>query len=351
MRCVHRMAATAGVLASLSFEAGAQNYVPWLTQIAVARPGGFYGWVGGQVRWIETPEFNSHVSVGESTTPRLVEDPTITTGGFAGSVGYVTDWSGFGRLPRFELHLGALTGTSSQRFNYDFLGTDAFRSVDGQQSGLQGGDGQSQNNLKVKMSSVDLALRFKTDFVLAPQWTLTPSIAIIGGTVNTRYYEAGSELFNGGGSTTNSTTVKLDTSHFGGEVRLEGAWRPQPDLAVVAGGAFGIMYQRTGMKANDCAGSFVLTGVAATCDGTFFQTRASQARNVTNYRATGALGLIYSWGWAQAGIMGLVSWNSDVPGVRVPTGGTAGAITGPASIYYGGQLSYGFTAGLIIPLN
>ena len=58
----------------------------------------------------------------------------------------------------------------------------------------------------------------------------------------------------------------------------------------------------------------------------------------------------YDFGWARATLAGVFGWQSDVAGVRIPTGGTVGVATRAAQIVHDAQISYGFIAALTIPL-
>lgn len=330
------------------YGASAQQYIPSLAPDAVAQVGGFYAGLGGQLRFVELPAFNSHVASGSSTTPLLKVDPTVTTGGLTVLMGYQLPWS-LGNRPRVEFGFGYVSGSSTDDFNYAFGAADVFRSVDGQISGVQGGAGTSSNTLRSRVSSYDFVLRLKTDYALGGALTLSPAIGFVAGTGRKRYSEAGTEAFAGGGFTTNSIETRLNSNYFGGEFGADLAWRFAPAWQLHGHAALAIFHQNTRLRANDCASAGTAAPLPA-CDGTFFRTSTSSSKSTAGVRFAAALGTTYTLAWARVTAQGFVSINSASAGARVPAGGAPGVASAPASIFHDDRLSYGLAVGVTIPL-
>lgn len=326
---------------------GAEQVLPTLAQPMEAREGSFYLWAGGQARFVEIPDFRSHVAVGNSNTPRLSKDATVTTGGVTGGLGYHLPELGVGTQPRLELQFQYLSGSDRQRFNYAFEATDVFRSVDGRVSSTQAGAGTSDNTLKVSYEDIDVALQLRTDFRLTPTLTLTPALALLGGTTQTDFREEGFEAFAGGGVTSTFTRVDLSTDHYGMEVGAHLAWRATPGWVVHGGSRLGVMYEYTTLRANDCATVNIAPGACPGNGLNLFATSVRASDSTTNVRASADFGVTYRWSWAALTAQGLVSWHSDVPGARVPTGSDAS----PARVFYDDRLSYGGVVGIVIPFK
>ncbi len=327
----------------LAGTAAADEFVPFIAPNGVVA-------AGGQLRFVDLPAFNSHVGVGTSGAPRLTREPTVTAAGFVAQFNIPIEMALFGGRSRIEAGFSLLEGSSRKGFNYSFLATDTFSSVDGQIVGAQGTNGTSANSLRTRYSSYDGAIRFKVEFAVTPTLTFTPSLGLVVGTNRTSYKEAGIESFVGGGFGANSITTRIHSDFIGGELGAEGAWRPAPGWHVHGGVAVALLHQSVRLRASDCAGTIQATP-AAFCDAGLFATSAQSSRQNTAFRFGAMAGASYDvMSFARISAHGLVSYNARAPGARVPAGGAA-LVSAPARIFFDDKVSYGFVVGVTFPLD
>lgn len=346
--------AGAAVFASIPSTAQTVPHTPVTTPV---NPGFFYWSIGanGGIRHMPTWTYGQTFNFGQAGFTDISTaysfDPKPWGAGPEFVMGYALNKAGplggLGDKPRIELGLSTFFGKTSQKTGPG--GTGSFMVVP-HVDGTPGGFGYFPNeNTTTKLTTTvyagETALRFKTGFKLSPKFTLSPSIAAIGGMALYRYRwrtnVPGLEVGN------DQLDVKETIRSFnaGGELAMQFKWAPSARFSLYGSVAAAAMYRHSHLNARS---QFVID------PGGFNQVQiATQSDNRGEFawRLGVDVGFTYDWGWARVTISGFGYWDSAVPQIENPkllNNTTFDA--SPARLTSSGEWAYGGRIAIVFPL-
>jgi len=317
---------------ALSATAYAQEIVTPGADMVV--PGDWYVAPGYRNQSIKLPRIDNAMRALPSANALVSLRPEFTASGINGTIGYAF------RENTLPLWMGTnvraeVTGywvTANHKFAAETPGTipniSLFR-IDGVTTGLSGLHLGTQSTIRATSQQWQAALRMLSDYALAPQWILSPEIAIVGGRQNDDYklFERGQQtnLFN------DRRTYDVDTTRIGGWVGSRITYKPIAWLALHAGGYVGAAHTSASLRAFEEFNSGVgITNVSVSTSRTTLALIAGGQAGVT----------LGSGGPVIFVVAGGIDYNSRVAGVRVPTF----ADPGPIRIEFQGAWNYNVTA-------
>lgn len=311
-----------------------------------AKADDFYISFGGIAQAFDLPKFN-HYTLAASGANLFGRQPEVAGGGGAGVLGYqisgLPDW--MGDHPRIELALSGFQGSANDSSGTTGSFTVHVTSIDGTSS-YTGGFVRSAYTGKLKTSYNDFEIgpRMKTNMRVAPDVTLTPSVAALYGVSHTGYKLSFNQTITGG-FLPGSVHENVDTWRSGPEIGLDATWQPVPSWSFHAGATVAEFYQHAALNGNDCASNFALAAGAA-CDGSAFATTVSKNDGRLGARFGQSIGATYDWNPVKITAMAVGSWTQNVAGVRNPN------VSGDtAKIIYSDGWSYGGLLMVTIPLS
>jgi hypothetical protein len=297
-----------------------------------------YMTLGGGVLVRRVPKFNVPFSATGSADPLFSTGASIITGGGGFTIGFRLDRLGIGIMPRIEVAFGGWTGGASKTGGEGFNSTTYVAAIDGSVVSICGGcDGTT--TVKMRHTELGGVLRLKTDFPVAPRFTVTPSIGFLGSYSQTRYQSNTPFFFNNPNFLPpHALKETVGARRMGGEVGLDVVIQPAPRWAIEAGAAFAFFALHTSLEGNDCfSGNQPNT---LPCSGSNFATSIERSDTRFAFRVSMSLAATYDAGWLKLSVKGFGAWDNAMPGVRNPTS-LNGAAAGSASIYYSSQWAYG----------
>ncbi|MCW5772798.1 MAG: hypothetical protein KIT16_14230 [Rhodospirillaceae bacterium] len=293
--------------------------------------GNFY--VGGGYRFqtIKLPRIVNAMRALPSANALLSLRPELAGHGANGSLGYAfrdgTFPAWLGQNQRVEVGgYWVSTGYASAAGNFGSIASTSLILVDGSNSVLTGLHLDTYSSIRVTAQRWQLWLRFATDYPVAPQWIVSPEIAIIGGRQYDDYktFERGQQTFQ----FRDSRTYDLNTSRIGGQVGGRVTYKLREWLAIHVGGYVGALHSEASLRAFE---EFQLVG------GTTTYTTVNASRSTMALIAGGQAGLTIGFGGPVILVLsGGIDYDSRVAGVRVPTF----ADGGPAGITFKPEVNY-----------
>lgn len=317
--------------------------------VPVTKDGSFYVTLGAGVVIQEVPTFNVPFSLSGSTASLFQTDASVTSGIGGLTIGYRLGRLGIGNNPRIEMGLAGWIGSASKTGGQGRRPLLFISSIDGSAS-AGCGSCDSVTTVKIRHSEIGGVLRVKTDFRLAPRWTVTPSLGFVGSISETRY-RSNTGMFFGVANQLAPNSIKetLSTVRLGGELGADLGVQATRKLLVNAGFAVSLFSMRTHLDGSDCQANN--QAAALPCSGDVFATTVNSNDSRLGARVRLSLAGTYDAGWAKVSVMGFGSWDSAMPGVRNPTNATGVATAGPARIVYHSRWAYGGALMVTIPFS
>lgn len=316
-------------------------------------PGSFYATIGGKVEFQNLPRYVSNLfdpsgnPVGSFRPDALVAGPTGAIG-YVLPAGSVPAW--LGNNFRLELAGGWQGGggrehsTTRQR-----AGGGRYYTLTGTVFGYGfAGGATTDSALSVNHDQWKIELVAKSDYALAPRWSVTPFFAVGGGATNTRYFLRELTTFFGVGFSRQLLDERAQMWHVGARAGGQLAWQATAALKISLGGFVGFAHQEARYTGQNCVG--FLNSEFTTCDvpGVFAAATSAVTNSSTTLAFLGGAGAgaAYDLGWATISLGGHFSYNSKTPGIRHPSAADPRA----AGLVYTGEFAYGGHLKITIPL-
>jgi hypothetical protein len=298
----------------------------------MVQEGFWYVGTGYRFQTIKLPPIDNAMRALPSRNALITLEPDLSAHGVNGSLGYAFRPGAFpawlGQNVRAEL-IGWWV-TANHSFEGAAPGTITSISllrVDGVNSGLAGLHLGTQTTIRAVSQQWQIALRFVSDYSLAPQWIVSPEIVALGGRQNDDY-----KLFERGQQTAlfqDRRTYDVNTTRIGGHVGGRLTFKVVEWFAVHVGGYAGALHTDASLRAFE---ELSVVGVT--------YASASASRTALAFIAGGQTGITISAGYVILALSGGIDYNSRVAGVRVPTF----ADPGPISIKFTRELNYNVMA-------
>lgn len=350
-------------------------------------PGAFYLSVGGfaAVHRSKGFEYGSLQTVSGAvfgpSRPLFKFGESITVGGGTATFGYSLDKSdplgSIGTAPRIEIGFSLFRGSerdSSSPGNACGAATCDFATI-----GKIGGPGTSgfgwlslpppvipigpnsgflvDGSYRGRYWGGDGTLRYRTDFRVAPRFTISPSIGVLGGAqvfkhelnINYRVEGTGTPLWDA------QVQASLSSFHVGPDFGATVTFIATPRFTVHGGVTLAVLYRRANLKGRDCgtASGFPCPIVPGEAFG--FESSVDTSRSKLAFRVGLSAGATFkARAWLHFTVIGFGSWDSAVPGVaRNDTAFVNGDLvsSGPARIVFSGNWTYGGALVMTIPFR
>ncbi len=317
----------------------------------------FFLSVGGTGGVYHLPKFEAFSRTGFNFAAdfgRLRIDPDVPALGGGGAIGYVFRTGTFpawmGERVRVSVGGATWSGQATETVERSVpSGVEAVNvlSVSGTDNlgfGFQTfGD---RVRLRTDYEAFELALRLASDMRLGPRLVVSPSVGVFGGQSTEDYFFLYG-LIIVGGDRVGFIRETNRTWRVGGDVGLQATYWLLDNLGLSLGGRAGVVYLRTNMKGHDCFAQPSQPPFTVCTTPTFgFRTTVSDSASAVGFRGTVNLGLHLDSGWLQFSLVGFATYETDVPGIRNPSSGSARPTNqfGPARIRYSVGHSYGAMA-------
>jgi hypothetical protein len=259
------------------------------------------------------------------------------TFGFAFPENSLPKW--LGALPRLEFAGGFSLATNTSQTNAPRRFAFYFPVNGG--PGTQFGGGAPIGftlGLRTQYRSHHVKIRFRTDYLVAPNLLLTVSAAAAYGGSRVRYRANSSYEFPAE-ALIYQLRESINTHRIGGEFGLELTRRITGSLFLLGGMNVALHHVTSRLKATDCLGA-----PRPTCNGNIYATSTSDRDRRFGARLGGFLGIGGQFGRLRVAITGSVAWDSAVAGVSNPGVNNPGA----ASLRFGSGLTYGAVLSIVI---
>ncbi|MBI3700385.1 MAG: hypothetical protein HY242_08065 [Afipia sp.] len=279
-----------------------------------------------------------------SGRPLFSSDATVTGPAGSFTVGRMVDMPLPGRNTRIEFTLSGFTADTTIIGGQGFNGGTTLYSIAGTNtSGCGGCDGTT--TVRYGYNEIGGTLALKTDLMIAPLWTLTPSAGLLLSRSNLNYESHTPFYYNAPGFTPPAAVNEtLTTWRTGAELGLNLGYQATPALKLNAAFSAALYSMSTDFDGKDCFSGNQSS--ALPCNGSIFATVVTQSDTRFGSRERLLLSAIYDIGWSRLSIMGFSSWDDAMPGVVNPTTGGV-----PAQIKYEARSSYGGAAAFTMPLD
>lgn len=284
-------------------------------------PGHFYFGAGYRFQTIKLPRIDNAMRALPSAAALISLRPEFSAHGANGSIGYAFREGMFpawlGQNQRVEVGgYWVTTGYKSAAGSFGTISSISLIHVDGANSVLSGLHLNTSSSIRATAQRWQLWLRFATDYPVAPNWIVSPEIAIIGGKQYDDY-----KTFEQGQQTAqfrDSRTYDVNTTRLGGHVGGRLTYKLREWLAVHLGGYVGALHTDATLRAFE---EFQLVSVSTT-----FRT-VNTSRTALAFIAGGQAGVTIGFGGPVILVIsGGIDYDSHVAGVRVPNFADAGAI-------------------------
>lgn len=313
--------------AGFAFPAQAQEDL-WAPGAEMLIPGHWYFGSGYRYQTIRLPRIDNAMRSLPSAAALTTLEPDFAANGFNGSIGYVYRQGAYpawlGQNLRVEVSGWWVTANhSSTGGNFGTIPAISLFRIDGVNSGIAGAHLDTSSSIRVVSQQWQIALRAATDYPLAPQWYLSPEIAIIGGRQLDDY-----KLFERGVQTATFNDQRIydvNTTRIGGQFGTRLTYKPINTVALHVGGYVGMLHTSASLKALEVFST-----------GTPVIINVSDNRSAAALIAGGQAGIAISGGFFTISLVGGVDYNSKVAGVRVPTF----ADSAPISIVFDNAVNY-----------
>ena len=295
----------------------------------------WYVGLGVGVLVYDLPEFahNDRTGSGDSV---LDVSPNVLSAGPSGRIGYIFPSPPIGQNFRVEVSGAYITGDATDTevkggSGITVVAIDGSAAVTG-----SGAPFTTVATLKTEYDQYEIAARVLTDFPLAPDVTVTPSVAFFGGKAETTYFADEEITRIAGGFFEEFVNESTRTRRLGGELRGDLSFELAPNTTTLnLGVGVQVVNMRTKLKGNDCGDS----GSGGGCDGALFLTTVTDTDTEWSYNAGLSAGVTQAvFPWMELTLAGIARFESDVPGIRNPTA----ANLAPASTKYDSAVHYGF---------
>lgn len=348
-------------------------------------PGQLFIGLGGEMGVHNLPTFESPgrsaaLNTGPVATdvfrPSFNPDPTVAGGG--GGLGYVFHdgtfpaWMGEnvriafwghywdGDFTQNDLRPGGMFGASPAAY-FSVAPVDG---SPGSTVGVIGVGGMTRvTRFEVDTNGYNLSLPLTSDFDVAPNVTLSPFAALVGGHARDSYSQT-STLVTNLDSGIYALNEWVSTDRIGAVFGTGMTLRVAEPISLHLGGLAGFVATRAKLTGADCfAGALnSATGtpcLAATPGPGAFQTTVTDKRSTVDFRGGLMGGITWNMIFAELSLTGFASYDSKVAGVANPvvtspittTGNGNQPTSGPAQLKFDGETDYGGMVMLRAPLN
>lgn len=363
------------VCTAAAFGIAAPSYADssWIgvNALAGAQAPGWFIVPGGEVgvqrlpAWNSTNSLHSPSTLGAPAVSLFAPEPRLFGGEYGGTLGYAFRDDALSAGLGHNLRVG-LTGTyvsmhDSQSASrtltstavgvIDLQGRTVF-AVNLLGAGINPGISES---LRVHRTGFDLNMRVASDYSLAPDWTLTASVAIVGGRTIDAYNFDSRYVSAGVTSVANQIDEKVRTWSLGGDISAGLTWQATSTFSLNLTGRAGVVWQHSQLDGTQCVVFTVVNcSTALFIPGTVSNTAVSESRSRAGFRGGAALNVGLDFPIGRLTLGGFFLYDSAVPGVQNPSQATLlapGSSTGQtARIHFDGVFRYGGVVALRVPL-
>jgi opacity protein-like surface antigen len=324
-----------------------------------AAPFGGDGWYvqfGGKGEVQHQPRYVSNLFAPNGASVGTYS-PKSTLFGPTGALGRVfadgTFPAWLGRNVRLELSGGWQGGGSKTNAStLGISGGGTYMTLTGTPIGYGfGANARVDGTLEHRQDQWELALTLRSDYALAPAWTLSPHVSITGGANNSDYLMRElsiiAPLFN-----RQLIEEKLRTTHVGLRAGATLTWQATAAARLNLGGFVGFAQQWTRYSGVNCSAATNVEFGSCNDPATggalaFVKSSLSSTASSLAFLAGAHAGGSYDFGWMIVSLSGHYRYNSQVPGIRHPSPGDPRA----AGAIFTGEHAYGGTVKVTIPLN